>query len=78
MLIKRASIHTESITQALRHTGEIVPGEWKRQVEADSNFIDPGQLNMVRASRAAIGTRNDYQVILPISPGSCALAGNCY
>lgn len=62
-----------NFTDSSTPTGDVVTGECRREVGGDSNLLDPGRLNKARASWAAIATRNDF---LPVTTGSCALAGD--
>lgn len=50
-------------------TGDVCHGDWRRQMEGDSNLLVPGRLSGVRASRAAHLTRHNFGEFFQSSQG---------
>lgn len=49
-----------NFTDSTTVSGELQRGEWRKQVEGDSNLLDPGRLSGARASWAAHITRKGF------------------
>lgn len=54
---------------AVTPAGDLVPGEWRRLCQGDTNLTETARLSTARASRRAVAVRNDFKAFFQTPQG---------